>query len=110
MVPRSDVNSIEVLIEHENQWADKLATRRLWKKSGKVAPDALRILITYTDTTHHLRHPRNWSVIRDAVLAGLGSSKPSRAGFLVCLGPEDWAAGTKWAAYTWAGRGKFRPL
>lgn len=108
--PATRDGPICVLIEHESQWRNESAARRLWARSEKIAPHALRVLITYPETIHKPRTPRDWPVIRKEVLVGLGSRVPSDGDFLVCLGPEDWSRSTKWRGYLWMGHKKFREL
>jgi hypothetical protein len=108
--PPERTGPIGVLIEHESQWANRLATRRLWSRSRNVAPDVLRVLITYLDTIYRPRSPRTWSVVRSEIIKGLGSRKLPRGGFLVCVGPDDGDPSDYWEAFRWLGNREFCQL
>lgn len=108
--PRSQNGPIQVLIEHESQWHDARAAQRLFVRSPEIAPGALRVLLTYGETSSRPIRPRDWAVMRKEILVGLGSRTPPPGGFLVCLGPEDWRRETGWSAYEWRGGRRFRRL
>lgn len=71
--PRTRDTPISVLIEHESQWGNERATRRLWVRSPMIDTLALRVLITYTETQGPTHRTRDWPTVREEVLSGIGS-------------------------------------